>query len=90
MLAREKFTAKEWRRAFRKHSKLGYPSDDTPEEDQKKQQDAFIVEDQFEKEVSSPIKLEDNNSESESELKPSSFTDLQLFESANIREDKEY
>ena len=33
MIVREKFTPKEWRRAFNKHSKLGYPSDDTPEED---------------------------------------------------------
>ena len=36
MLVREKFTAKEWRRAFAKHSKLGYPSDDTPEDDNNK------------------------------------------------------
>ena len=31
MIVREKFTAKEWRRAFDKHSKLGYPSDDSIE-----------------------------------------------------------
>ena len=31
MIVREKFTAKEWRRAFEKHSKLGYPSDDDEE-----------------------------------------------------------
>ena len=29
MIVREKFTPKEWRRAFDKHSKLGYPSDDS-------------------------------------------------------------
>ena len=28
MIVREKFTAKEWRRVFKKHSQLGYPSDD--------------------------------------------------------------
>ena len=28
MIVREKFTPKEWRRAFAKHSRLGYPSDD--------------------------------------------------------------
>ena len=31
MIVREKFTAAEWRRAFAKHSKLGYPSDDSTE-----------------------------------------------------------
>ena len=33
MIVREKFSAKEWRLFFAKHSKLGYPSDDTPEEE---------------------------------------------------------
>ena len=33
MIVREKFTAKEWRIFFAKHSKLGYPSDDTPEDE---------------------------------------------------------
>ena len=29
MIVREKFSAKEWRRAFAKHGQLGYPSDDS-------------------------------------------------------------
>ena len=29
MIVREEFSAKEWRRAFAKHSQLGYPSDDS-------------------------------------------------------------
>ena len=29
MIVKEKFSHKEWRRAFEKHSKLGYPSDES-------------------------------------------------------------
>ena len=35
MIVREKFSAKEWRRAFAKHSQLGYPSDDSFEAEAK-------------------------------------------------------
>ena len=33
MMMREKFSPKEWRLAFAKHSQLGYPSDDSQEEE---------------------------------------------------------
>ena len=36
MMMREKFSSKEWRKAFAKHSQLGYPSDDSLEEDEAK------------------------------------------------------
>ena len=71
MLAREKFTAKEWRRAFAKYSKLGYPSDDTPEEDGNQLE--IIGEKQISKDDSSPSKLEDSSANG---LKHSSFTEI--------------
>ena len=33
MMAREKFSSSQWRRAFAKYSKLGYPSDDDSDEE---------------------------------------------------------
>ena len=32
MMAREKFSPSQWKRAFAKYSKLGYPSDDDSDE----------------------------------------------------------
>ena len=40
MIVREKFTPKEWRKAFAKHSQLGYPSDDDKVDDE----EAFFAE----------------------------------------------
>ena len=34
MMAREKFSGSQWKRAFAKYSKLGYPSDDDSDEDE--------------------------------------------------------
>ena len=40
MIVREKFTPREWRKAFAKHSQLGYPSDDDKVDDE----EAFFAE----------------------------------------------
>ena len=34
MMAREKFSPSQWKRAFAKYSKLGYPSDDDSDENE--------------------------------------------------------
>ena len=34
MMAREKFSSSQWKRAFAKYSKLGYPSDDDSDENE--------------------------------------------------------
>ena len=43
MIVREKFTPREWRKAFAKHSQLGYPSDDDKVDDE----EAFFADADF-------------------------------------------